>query len=193
MSAKAQSCLGAFALLISALWIGIASLSLLPALPYNPLSESPAASMVSRMILPQGWAFFTRSPREDRYTVLAPSGGRWEPAPCGVLAEPCNGFGVHREARALGVDMGTLSSSIDESDWTTCGSDLDTCLNEAGITLHRTNEAKRPVLCGDLAVLFWEPVPWAWAGKVNEREMPKRFARFDVDCPALETEEFFDA
>ncbi len=58
---------------------------------------------IARALTPQGWAFFTRSPREDVFSALMPNGhDGWTAAGLGPNGRPSAAFGFNRAARAQG-------------------------------------------------------------------------------------------
>jgi hypothetical protein len=74
-------------------------------LPPDPLSLplEPQVRDIVQSVLPEGWNFFTRNPRESRLYALAPDrNGQWSSAMKGPNAEPANMFGGNRMARAQG-------------------------------------------------------------------------------------------
>ncbi|MFJ6054684.1 SdpA family antimicrobial peptide system protein [Streptomyces sp. NPDC092307] len=137
----------------------------------------------ARALVPEGWAFFTRSPREEQATVwgLAAGGSRFHERGLGPYAQPANGFGWNREARALNLEIGILQTAVSDR-WAPCpGGDVSACLQREPALAIR-NEAPEPLLCGSVGISLREPVPWAWAEGQDPNGMPTRVARLDVSC-----------
>jgi antimicrobial peptide system SdpA family protein len=153
-------------------------------MPANAVSLPYESSMRSwvRQLLPEGWAFFTRSPREaDVAPVIRTGHGRWRDALLGPHAEPRNAFGFARRSRAQGVELGMLSGSLRKDAWTDCRGPVDACLERA-TAVGVANTAPAPTLCGAVGLVSRPPVPWAWSRSSREITMPARVARLEVSC-----------
>lgn len=140
-----------------------------------------------RIIVPEGWGFFTRDPREPRIVpyTLNPQ-GEWQNANLGPHSQGRWIFGFDRRSRAQGVEIGTLFGDVPEAGWTECGDDAEpldppTCLDLAEpISVHNPSES--PSLCGTVALVAQEPIPWAWRDAIDTIEMPSRVLLLDVAC-----------
>jgi len=146
------------------------------ALPFS----TPARALV-HMVVPEGWAFFTRDPREERLFPYVQRDGHWVSVHAAPHAEPQHAFGLDRVSRAQGVELGMLFGSVPTPAWTTCASrDLEACLSSAPTGLTIRNTSPDPTICGDAAIVRQEPLPWAWAHTATV--MPIKFARMVVRC-----------
>lgn len=168
--------------LVSVLLVGCA----LTWLPVGELLPTTVQSQVrtAQTIAPQGWAFFTKSPRGPVPTAYRWDGGEWVSADRGPNAQPRWAFGLNRESRLTEFDVQTALAEVDESWWLDCprGDDDAACL---------TASAARPVasvghdlrLCGEIGIVRREPVPWAY------REFVERSAgqalRLTVACEEI--------
>lgn len=177
--------LGRMALALCAFWGAVAVLVVEPQLPDNALDVPGAAAVEPhlRAVTPQGWAFFTRSPREPKLTAWRHDGGAWEPALLGPHAEPRNAFGFDRASRAQPVEAAILNNRVPEKAWIDCGrADLPRCLERPGAVTRVGSTGPSPTLCGRVALVVREPWPWAWARGAPDGEMPARTARLEVEC-----------
>lgn len=154
--------------------------------PYNVIAlpfERPIASAVNS-ILPQGWAFFTRSPREEAILVFRKVGDQqWQDTDIGPNAEPSNFFGADRRARAQGLERGIITSSVPDDSWRKCHQELEVCLGlqvENSVTVY--NPTPNPTMCGPLALVSRSPVPYSYREHVTERWATERVARVEADC-----------
>ena len=177
--------LGAAVLLAGAVWAVVIGYAVHIQLPTNVIAlpferELRVAAVV---FTPEGWAFFTKDPREP---ILVPyalgSDGVWRPAAVGSYGEARNFFGADRTPRAQGVEMGLLSSRLSPSFWASCDDRVETCLGRAGTWLVVSNASPRPTLCGKIALTRQEPLPWAWASARTLTTMPSTFVLVDVRC-----------
>ncbi len=140
-----------------------------------------------RVLLPQGWGFFTRDPREAR---IIPFGldteGEWTELGLGPHSRARWLFGLDRRSRAQGLEIGTLFGAVPDDAWVDCDSgptsmEPRACLDAAS-PLQVDNPSPIPSLCGQIGLVRREPVPWAWRGAADQIEMPAQVLRLDVRC-----------
>jgi antimicrobial peptide system SdpA family protein len=167
---------------IAAAWGGIFFFVLVHSLPYNPIGGAVPDRIGIRTFIPEGWAFFTKSPRERQFEVFVEQGGRWGPALQTPVARPVNWFGLNRAARAQGVELGLLLQHVPESAWSPCSGADQECLRTRASELEIPNLSPRQRLCGRIGVVLREPVPWAWRSSRNRVHMPALTAHFTVQC-----------
>ncbi|MCP9958274.1 MULTISPECIES: SdpA family antimicrobial peptide system protein [Streptomyces] len=147
---------------------------------------SPTAAPVVRSFLPEGWAFFTRSPREPRQSVwVEKEPGAWSEVERTGGASPSNLFGVSRALRARNVELGHLyQQAVDEkATWVECeGRAPAACLAGTPVSARLRNHSPSPVLCGTLGISEREPLPWAWAKEYPPETMATRVLHLEVAC-----------
>jgi antimicrobial peptide system SdpA family protein len=177
--------LGLLALGLILGWSTVAAYALHPALPYNPIKLPLADRFDVRLVLPEGWAFFTRSPREDRMMpFLRGADGQWAGASRTPNFQPQNFFGIDRAARAQGVEMGLLLEASRSTARQPCEEEPAVCLARAPVALTLRNGSPRPTLCGPVGFVFQKAVPWAWSRSNQDKKiiMPSQVLRMDVEC-----------
>lgn len=138
-----------------------------------------------RQVLPQGWSFFTRDPREPRVFAYGKlDSGEWRELSRGSVNSYRGAFGLHRGARAHGLELGLLLAELEGGTWIDCGrGEHPPCLDSLeSATGTVENQAARPVLCGTVGLVSQEPVPWAWRGRDSVR-MPLQGMVVEVACP----------
>ncbi|WP_193777196.1 SdpA family antimicrobial peptide system protein [Rhodococcus sp. YH3-3] len=146
-------------------------------LPYQ--QSQPAQAVKS--LLPQGWAFFTKSPRGETFSVYAgPESGNVK-LTATPISEPRNWFGLDRTPRAQGTEYAALLQGVAADDWRACIS-LAECISANIPALPRENLAPGPTFCGDIYVVRLESTPWAWREFESERRNPTDSVRIDVKC-----------
>ena len=134
-------------------------------------------------LAPEGWAFFTRDPREPRLLPYRhATNGVWAYAHAGPHADLRNVFGLDRISRAQGVEIGLLLGEFADTAWQPCTDAPTLCLDELPRTVSITNRSPAPTLCGDVGLVRQEPVPWAWARVESETTMPSTVVRLDIRC-----------
>ena len=153
--------------------------------PSSAAGTPPGAVEFNR-ILPQGWAFFTRSPREPRQMEWQrESGGTWQKAKMGANSSAQNLFGAARWVRTQDVELGLLyeQATSQRPEWTTCSSDdVPRCLESSPLKLQVRNTVVPKTMCGTIGISQQEPLPWAWAKKYDAHSMPLKVLRLEVQC-----------
>lgn len=163
-------------LLWSLLLLGVASSSL----PLGTLTPPLFLAQWSRVLLPQGWGFFTRDAEEPVLRVHSRDGDRWQ---CidRPLASPTNWFGLCRDGRIRELEVARILHGVPETAWEPCRDPVDRCWPvtrpPARVVV---NEARRPLVEGDLLLQMQERLPWAWGGARDRVDMPSRVVRVQV-------------
>lgn len=137
---------------------------------------------VFRTFLTQGWAFFTRSPREqDLFIFGQDDASNWRSISHGPPSRIRNVFGLRRLPRAESVEIGLLSHSIPGSAWAECLDSVTLCL-ESLDSMSIENKSHRPIICGEVGLVLAEPIPWAWRHLSERFEMPAAAVKLDIIC-----------
>ncbi|GIJ24189.1 SdpA family antimicrobial peptide system protein [Micromonospora lutea] len=168
---------------ITLILVLLAAYDLQAFLPANVvrLPYQDAVSGHLRPVLPQGWAFFTKSARSEDVEIYALTGGSLRNVSAGALAEPRNAFGLNRKARAQGPEMATLVQQLRSEAWQPCTDDVLSCARESSTTRMR-NAIDAPTICGDIVFVRTEPVPWAYRDLVPDEKRATFAARAEVSC-----------
>lgn len=172
--------------LSAVLGVGLAILSVYAY--HSAMSFNPVRLPFERLVgiegwLPQGWAFFTRDPREERLLVYRRQGSSgWQPAWLTPHGRPQNAFGLDRASRAQGVELGQLYEKIRPASYETCEGPLAVCLERSKPVARLRNRMPRKTLCGELAIVKQKPLPWAWSAWETSSHMPILTARLEVRC-----------
>ncbi|WP_234365864.1 SdpA family antimicrobial peptide system protein [Streptomyces albireticuli] len=153
--------------------------------PKNVLSlpgQKQARSTVAD-VAPQGWAFFTKSPRDVEVLPYRQAvSGDWTSLALTPHSSPRNAFGLDRASRSQGIEISLLLNLAEKKDWQECEEDLADCLAGARPARKVENPSPEPTVCGRVALVQEKPVPWAWRDLVDERTTPERFLTLDVTC-----------
>lgn len=172
---------GAALVVVAAFWSLAALYALMPALPHSPISLPLADRMRPAVVAPEGWAFFTRSPREPRPTIFLRAAGGWREAGRGQNALPRYAFGLDRTARGEGAEVGLLLERV-RGAWKPCTAPDEACLNAAAPAARVRNLLAHPRLCGTVGVVTRPPVPWAWARAQDDVRMPGSVIVLEAAC-----------
>ncbi|MFF4159236.1 SdpA family antimicrobial peptide system protein [Streptomyces sp. NPDC001678] len=135
-------------------------------------------------VAPQGWAFFTKSPRDvEVLPYRQAAAGGWASLALTPHSSPHNAFGLDRASRSQGIEISLLLNLAEKKEWKECGeNDLADCLANARPSRKVRNPSPEPTVCGRVALVQEKPVPWAWRDLVDERTTPERYLAMDVTC-----------
>ena len=153
----------------------------------HPLRASYRERQNLIAISPQGWAFFTRNPRESVERIYQRQSAQWRPTSFSN-SSPRNLFGVRRAARAVSAELASMLGQIPQGRWTSCTDSLDVCLRQASPPIRVENKSTLRTLCGEVAVERRPPVPWAWSRRIDRINMPGKVLRFTAVCPGRSPE-----
>jgi antimicrobial peptide system SdpA family protein len=152
-------------------------------MPYNPIKLPGEHALDVRILVPEGWRFFTRDPQEEGASAYQESAdGSFSPIVRKPNADRSNLFGASRVGRSHGVEMGTLIEQIPDSDWTKCTGEPAKCVEQAKVVATVKTGSPAPTMCGSIGVVLQKPVPWAWARSKRPVTMPSRVAKVVVQC-----------
>ena len=169
---------GAAVLFLVIGWSVAVAYSFHSAFPHNPVALPGEGALHLHVWLPEGWGFFTRDPREDALRPYQESEkGEWEPIESGK-GPGFLGFG--RRARAQGFELNTLIRQVPADSWHPCERTPTACIETGDVSVKLQNVATSPTVCGNVAFVMQEPVPWAW--RASEVVMPSRYVRVSVQC-----------
>ncbi len=161
----------------------ILSLIGLASLPENPLTPGFATKKIFKSVMPQGWGFFTRNPRENQLFLFRVVDNSLELVNNSENSLSHNLYGLRRIHSAIGIEFGVLLNRVKDSDWIECDSSIYSCVqNEVIPSVIIKNMNPEPILCGDFVVVEQEVVPWVWYNSSNIN-MPLKFTKISVRCP----------
>lgn len=172
-----------FLFLLLLAWAAIAALAVYPSLPDGPLNLEPEDKdglPTVRLILPEGWNFFTRNPREQDILLFQKKRSTWKSAIRGPHGRPSNLFGLDRSSRSQGLEYAMLLRQI--SSWEECGGAIPRCLDTVAVADTLINPSPQATLCGAVGFARREPIPWAWSRSSDTIHMPSKVARASVRC-----------
>jgi antimicrobial peptide system SdpA family protein len=180
--------LGLALVLVATVWLAIIVVVAHRSLPHNPV-RLPVGTVVLQFIgatAPQGWAFFTRNPREPTTLMYrrAPD-GQWKKASIGPTSRPAYLFGLDRSARAQALEMGWIFQNMTFEEWVPCDEIPEQCLQRFQIQHSITNEIPSPTLCGAIGFARVPPVPWAWRRSLETITMPSKVVAVQMSCPSF--------
>ncbi len=175
--------LGLVAILTAAVCVVAIVIAAEPAVTFNP--TKPLLTQEYRpiqIVLPQGFAFFTRDAREQDVYLYQPEGRTWISASMGPNSRPANLFGLNRKSRAQNVESALILSKTKPNIWWDCEDDPAACLNQDAVQDTIRNVVPAPTLCGTTGFVLQEPVPWAWSKSRDTIDMHSQITKIYIQC-----------
>lgn len=169
-------------LFIYSAWGILGLVILLNSMPFNPMSlKNVDNELMIKTFLPEGWGFFTRSPKENDLVILQKKDGLWQKNIYSPIARPSNFFGISRLPRAQSTEMAMLIHQIPENEWRHCNDETQLCLQDTSVAvLSLKNEVPFPVLKDTVCFISKPPVPWAWHDITTADKLPFKFVIVSV-------------
>lgn len=130
-------------------------------------------------VLPQGWGFFTKNPKESVYIIESHDKAEEILLP---NMDYRNLFGIVRKGRAQGVEFGKVLSQIPEEAWESCENidcSIDYILNNNSFT-PVDDDTPRPLLQGQYIIYEKTVVPWHYSKHYEDSYQTKRYAKVYV-------------
>ena len=170
---------GAFLLLILVFTVvGVYSIKTM--LPHSPLTLPGEDVIRMQRILPQGWSFFTRNPREPWRQVFRRTEGGWEQVADRQMSLQ-QALGARRNSRKVGAEAAWLVEEV----WTVWSEDCEVdpmeCLETAETAERLNNTYPSPDVCGVIGIVEQRFTPFAWRD-LEGAVMPSQVMKVEVDC-----------
>lgn len=167
---------------VSLFWLFIILNVIKFSLPYNSFTGMlyGKTENIFRSALPEGFAFFTRNPREFQMTLYDSNKNEID------LHNGCWKYflGLSRYPRAYNVELGYMFNAIAGKEWHNCVSGTIECIDDNALP-HYTikNEFPDPMMRGDYYLKIDEPTPWAWAKSFKEasKDMPCKVIKLSIE------------
>jgi antimicrobial peptide system SdpA family protein len=173
--------LGVLALIHLGWLTAIAITAAVAAMPFNTLNLSDDARNTVMSLIPEGWGFFTKSPRDPEMQVAVLRGGRLEKLNIVSSFQAKYAFGFDRLSRAQGFEIDGLLSQLKTSSlWHDCQQTVSVCAQNLLVQKQLVNSVQFPTLCGNLVLFERRPIPWAYRN--SQPIMPSRLTRVEVVC-----------
>lgn len=173
--------LGRTALAVAVLVLGIALYSVHASLPSNAL-HLPFADVVDiKTLLPQGWGYFSGDARQPVATAYLRDDGGWRRLDAPHQGAPALLLGLDRSGRLPEKEIGYAEAAAKRAPVECRDADL-ACLADLPEMGEGENPVVDPQLCGDVAVVRRDPLPWAWADSAERDRMPATVVRVELSC-----------
>ncbi len=181
LNLQSSTNLGVLALVHLGLLATIAITAAVAAMPFNTLNLTDDARNTVMSLMPEGWGFFTKSPRDPEMQVAVLQGGRLIKLNIVSSFQAKYAFGFDRLSRAQGFEIDGLLSQLKTSSlWHGCQQEVSVCAQNLTVQKQIVNAVQLPTLCGDLVLFERRPIPWAY--RESKPVMPSRLTRVEVVC-----------
>lgn len=138
---------------------------------------------VATTLMPQGWAFFTKSSRGEAFRALPVDEDE-------TLVEPdirngslANGFGLNRSFRLVNSDLEVLRRAVPKEAWNQCAENDEGCWNAAKENPLVVDEnGLGYIQCGDYYLVSVEPIPYSWRERYESKQIVRSVVRLEVTC-----------
>jgi antimicrobial peptide system SdpA family protein len=145
--------------------------------------QSPSSRRIVFTLVPQGWSFFTRNPREAQAVIYEIKDG--VPLPLDHKHSSIYNFiGLSRRASVIMSEMQVVKAELPDSIYmTTKWSYQENIVGEYPQQPFKVkNKISNPLLCGEYLLIFQKAVPWAWSKSMKSITMPAKVARVKIEC-----------
>jgi antimicrobial peptide system SdpA family protein len=173
---------GAATLFVAIIWLNVAVFDIHPSLPANAIELPLQEYNPWPYLLPQGWSFFTRSPREKRTTAYCEKAmGQWiEQASAIGYSGGSSGFS--RKAKMFAAELGLTLQALRSTKWEACELTPMLCLSNLTVAVEIAPQVAHPTICGIVGLVRQDLVPWAWGASADETLMPSSVLKINVKC-----------
>lgn len=138
--------------------------------------------------VPQGWAFFTRNPREPQDLIYRKDKTGSYRLIAQHLHHYKNLFGLVRRPSKILTELQAIKAKIPDANYSKqqCNFQKNTLLSiDEELSLHAyKNIFESPNICGEYIFAFQKIVPWAWASNLEKIQMPCKMIHVEVSCNA---------
>lgn len=145
-----------------------------------PSGSSFAVKQSFFSVLPQGWGFFTRDPREEQVLFYRLDTNGKAQLFTKTNSDKSFFFGASRRNRTASIEAGALLAAIQKTAWIPKAGG-DTLLFDADSqtdTLH--NAFKPSSIVGNFILVKQQRTPFAWAARYDKVVMPYHYTKIHV-------------
>lgn len=147
----------------------------------SPISLTNSVNDNFSTFIPQGWAFFTRDPREAQILIYKIEKGKIEPIEQ-KHSSIYNLIGINRKASKILSELQMLIYKIDKKNFVNLKWNYQTCTYDYKTInpIILKNEFLKPILKGEYLIVFQKPVPWAWSKSIDNIKMDAKGIKIKV-------------
>lgn len=134
--------------------------------------------------VPQGWAFFTRNPREAQIVIYQKTADNRFEEISQRHSSHNNLFGLKRKASKILSELQFIKREINDSLYqNTMWSYQEKIYSKVPLEVVSVqNQMEDQILCGEYIVIYQKTVPWAWSRSLYRIKMPTKIIRLNILC-----------
>lgn len=146
----------------------------------NPVRLENTVKQEIYKLAPQGWAFFTKSPKEETIQLYEKRGNQiiHLNGTSSLLLQDL--LGVRRNKRKLNGELTEIAKRVHKKHWTTFNriASLDSLKILLISDTIRNNTYDTMLIAGEKIICVTKPTPWAWSN--SEVVMPSRCVKIHI-------------
>jgi len=178
---KRDFALRAVKLAIGASWVVVILYVVIHSIPNNALLPSAQRRNRLRLVMPEGWAFFTRDAQEPDLYVYR----QLEDGTVSLEGREDRSFplaGADRRVRIRRGAVASLADVIGPDHWSDCRGDVAACARASKTAPARPPRPPFLDACGSILLERRKPAPWMWYRRNTEFRMPSQIAKVVIPC-----------
>ncbi len=159
-------------------WLIIVLYIALAAIPFNPLSLPTSKSVHIISLVPEGWGFFTRNPKETNVILYKKNGDKWK------IWTKSNGdpsflFGLSRKNRKIVSETISILGKLPDSSW------IQNREGKINFNIPKVvsvkNDTPNQLLSGKFIIVKQDPIPWSWSKEYKHISMPYDITQVQIN------------
>jgi antimicrobial peptide system SdpA family protein len=149
----------------------------------NPITLTSNFDNQIFTFLPQGWAFFTRNPREAQISIYEIKNGKLYDINQ-KHSSASNIFGLKRNASKILSELQIAILKIKKEEFVNLNWNYQSKIyDKIPQKIHYSkNILNSPLLCKEYLIIFQKPVPWAWSKSIEKIKMEAKGIRIKFQC-----------
>jgi len=164
-------------------WLFILFFLLIASISESIINVSRISKIRSTVFMPEGWAFFTKNPREENFVLYKKEGHGWDLKTIQAGSYK-NIFGLNRKIRIANQELGMLLSNYTNPQWV----DLKGRMNDPSNTVLLDTLSARdvvdhshyPIFTGEYILQKVYNVPWVWYSSNPDLVMDSKISKIHI-------------
>jgi antimicrobial peptide system SdpA family protein len=140
---------------------------------FNAQTPTYAFSKLLKKTIPEGWGFFTKSPREDLIEIYRVENKKIEKVELRNTSYT-SFFGASRKNRKLSMEVSIMSELVNESEWLKKTDMAKLVIPNKIVKVDNKN--LKYLKGGEFVLIKRQIVPWAWTDIVKPNQVPYEIA-----------------
>lgn len=171
---KQTKCYFLLNLVISVLFIFIVFIN---SIGYNLLTLNKKWCFELQFLFPQGWAFFTKDPRDEQTTLYKIENQK------NIEINMKNGatnafFGISRKNRIMLIELAQIVNQLDTNSWKVIKSKEEfLTYSDTAKAVEIINFVNHSIFKGEYLITKQKPLPWSWRENRDSLFMPAKVTK----------------